>query len=175
MLLRRAKNLIVATVLLAVCLAIAAANALAGSDPHAGNWATLPAIPGLGPQGTCPDQGSKLVPGSDLTLIYRVQRPFDAELLGEMKAEAQAKLPFRSQDIFMVQSRGTAGAYASEMVSRLTNPDILSGELFRCNRVFSLTGVGASATAAARESAFKLMDDSRVQATTIDWEKPLWR
>jgi hypothetical protein len=107
--------------------------------------------------------------------MYRVQRPFDAELLGEMRANSPNRLPIRSQDMFAIQSRGSAGAYASEMAWRLSNPSILSGELFRCNRNTALTGVGASSNAVARESAFKLLDDSRVQSTLLDWEQPMWR
>lgn len=162
-----------AATLLAATVFAVASPVVAGRGPHAGGWKTQRASPGLGPKGACPKASGTLAPGRQLTFVYRVQRPFDVELLGEMRAARPGKLPIRTRDVFMVSAHHTSAAWASEMVARLRNRRILSGELFRCNRISTLNGVGTDGRV-AREDDYRLGGNSRVWSLAPNWERPVF-
>jgi hypothetical protein len=60
------------------------------------------------------------------------------------------------------------------MLDHLTDPAMLSGELFHCNRVISLTGA-RTAPGISTEYFKRLAGDPRVWGVAPDWERPMYR
>lgn len=167
------KNKLVAAIAAALAMSgIGAAGALAGTDDgNLLNWASASAR-GLAHQCDTPG-GSALNPGGRFTAIYRVQRPYDVELLGRKAADTPAQFPLKDRDLTMVRARGDQAHWADDMVSRLTDLSLLSGEMFNCNRILSMTGVRPD-DAVPQENAYRLAGNSRVWAVVPDWEKLMW-
>jgi hypothetical protein len=172
---RRLGVLLLATATLIAVWAVAGAGrASAGaSDPGAGNllgWASEPA---RGLVHECSPQPDTLSPGGKFSAIYRVQRPYDVEQLGVKAADTPAQFPLKDRDLVMVRARGNNAQWADDMVSRLSDLSLLSGEMFDCNRIISMTGVRADGSV-PKEYAYKLANDQRVWGVVPDWERLTW-
>ncbi len=161
-----------AVVVLGVIVGAGSANAGA-SDPSSGNllgWASAPAR-GLAHQ--CDPPSKNLNGSGHFTAIYRVQRPYDVEQMGVKAAGTPARFPVKDRDLVLVRARGDQANWADDMVSRLKDLSLLSGEMFDCNRVISMTGVRPD-EAVPQENAYRLAGDSRVWAVVPDWERLMW-
>jgi hypothetical protein len=144
----------------------------AGSSP-AHRWVSARATPGL-EHGPCPAPGARLgLARRAATFVFRVQQPFDVELLGRIRAHRRRDLPTKNRDVFLVRARGKGAGEASEMISRLRNTSLLSGEQFVCNRIATLTGVRTDG-AIPREDLYNQAGSPRVWGVFPDWERRLW-
>jgi hypothetical protein len=159
--------------LLLATAAAVAALALTAASAQGDIWQPEPAR-GVGPQGPCPQPAARLAPNRDFTFVYRLQRAWDVELMANEAADHPAQLPIADRDLFMVRARGDSADWSTEMLDHLGDPAMLSGELFRCNRVVSLTGARA-APGIAGERFDRLAGDPRVWGVAPDWERPMFR
>ncbi len=162
-----------AAVLLGAAILAAGVTLAAPGAAGAAIWQPQPAR-GVGPLGSCPAAPPRLAPNRNFTLIYRVQRSWDVELLANERADQPQSVPIADRDLFMVRARGDSAASGAEMLDHLTDPALLSGELFRCNRIVSLTGARTD-PGIANEQFARLADDSRVWGVAPDWERPMFR
>jgi hypothetical protein len=162
----------VAATALLTAMVIVGASVLAGSSP-ARKWIAARAKPGFEHNGPCPAPAGRLGVAKRATFVYRVQQPYDVELYGRIRAHNRRQLPIKDRDVFMVRARGKGAGEAREMISRLRNTSLLSGELYHCNRIVTLTGVRTDG-AIPREDLYNQAGNSRVWGVMPDWERRLW-
>jgi hypothetical protein len=155
-----------------IAVAAAACASIGAGFASAAIWNPEPAR-GIGPVGECPAPSARLAPNRAFTLIYRLQGTWDVERLGNMRADQPATLPIRDRDVFLVRARAESAGTAGDIVDHLTDPGILSGELFRCHRRVSLTG--AHTDPGNGEYFNRLGGDPRMWGVAPDWERPFFR
>jgi hypothetical protein len=159
---------------LAAAAAIAAAGALVPPGAGAQEWTPTAARPGYEHDGPCPAAADRLGLASPATFVYRVQQPFDIELFARIRAHRRRDLPAADRDVFLVRARGEKADRAGEMISRLKDESLLSGELFHCNRIATLTGVRTDGEI-PDEDVYNVAEDPRLWGIFPDWERPLWQ
>ncbi len=155
----------------ALTLLVGASLLVSSSPAH--KWKASRAKPGLEHKGPCAAPPEHIGVGNHATFAYRVQQPFDVELLGRLRAHYPRRFPNRDRDIFLVRARGKGAGEANEMISRLRNTELLSGEMFACNRIATLTGVRTDG-AIPREDLYNEAGNTRVWGVLPDWERRLW-